>query len=93
MLHFGNIYIHNTLSCREMASLPVEKHDGKIGDKSRYSVVWGREYRSGKQVKGVSIADGCDDHVYLDPNEALSLRDWLIQESPTLERLAKEQEG
>lgn len=72
---------------------PAPKHDGELGGRNPYQVccVIGKKTQAG----GVRIghAEVTSTEIWLSPAQALSLRDWLIQESPTLERLAKEQSG
>lgn len=71
---------------------PAPKHDGSLD-----------EYGDGMvEISGSRVVVSYQDQkaggfapveaVHLTPKQAFSLRDWLIQESPTLERLVKEQE-
>lgn len=69
-----------------------QQHDGKLEGSNTYTV----EHIFGLYMPDVaSIKIGHDevsnDEVWLSPRQALSLLDWLLQEKPTLERLAKEQ--
>jgi hypothetical protein len=77
--HVGNIY-RGTLYCDHHE--PGQKHDGKISD----------FYEARYLQQSVFIGNGghLNDHLELEPSQALSLRDWLIQETPALEKLAKE---
>lgn len=79
---------------RVVEEKPAQKHDGKLGQGD--SVSYDRYHRRPVHVK---LFVGSDDivmvpdmgEIAISPQKALSLRDWLIQESPELERLAKEQ--
>lgn len=67
---------------------PAQKHDGILDARSSHfrSVLLTSE-----GDRQVVIMDDTFDGFGITPKQALSLRDWLIQESPELERLAKEQ--
>lgn len=74
---------------------PVKKHDGKLDDNGDYMVEYGAD-SAGRTTVDLdenifSWLKDSSDRARLTPAQALSLRDWLIQESPELERLAKEQ--
>lgn len=71
-------------------SEPVAKHDGWLRPGSRvYHDTDGR-HKPVVTIEG-EYRSGPEDTVSLYPAQALSLLDWLIQEKPTLERMAKEQ--
>ena len=78
---------------------PVEKHDGNLDESTDYHafVETQENYGLCDGSKLVVVRGGhgdCESScILLNPEQALSLRDWLIQESPELERLAKEQES
>jgi len=64
---------------------------GHDGDLDGYKVKYGSEWH----IQGIRIQSSdpsvVGNDMFLVPHRALSLRDWLIQETPTLERMAKEQ--
>lgn len=65
-----------------------EKHDGILDARSQYFKCVLLTSEGDRQVV---IMDNTFDGFGITPKQALSLRDWLIQESQELERLAKEQ--
>lgn len=71
---------------------PEQRHDGNLdADQQSY---WHANvsYYPYRAEPRIDISGGYEfEGTLLDPKQALSLRDWLIQESPTLERMAKEQ--
>jgi len=68
-------------------------HDGRLLDDDP-RIAQCVQYRDNEQgLRFIAIryeSNGLDD-IWLSPKQALSLRDWLNQEMPTLEHLAKEQ--
>lgn len=72
---------------------PAQKHDGSLGKDGDAKVQHGAAYPGEAGIYILENKEDDPDHcfVYLGVSQALSLRDWLIQESPELERLAKEQ--
>lgn len=86
---------------RTNLSEPAKKHDGSLDAQNECAVSYGdvyvginehKQYHEPLYVEGIHL-EAVDDVVHLRPDQALSLCDWLIQERPTLERLAKEQKG
>jgi len=76
---------------------PATKHDGHLDDMQSGGMVvqhYLHQYRDGTQnrVRIVEDRGPYTQPFSMNPIQSLSLRDWLIQEAPELERLAKEQE-
>lgn len=70
----------------------IPKHDGKLDERGSYTVeLWNVNGTATVDIDKDDNVSDYPDHVELTPAQALSLRDWLIQYSPELERLAKEQ--
>jgi len=93
MLHFGSIHIHNMPSCRDIAGLQVKKHDGVLGEPfalhAHYDSV--PAVVADLDIPGIRVSGTCG-YIPLTPQQALSLRDWLIQESSVLEQMATVQD-
>src|SRR5258708_22713684 len=78
---------------------PAPKHDGKLTvdpdrmDHHEYIIEWQDTNWGNNRVIAIDDTQSPIPPYVLWPDEALRLRDWLIQESPDIERLVKEQES
>lgn len=72
---------------------PAPKHNGKLDERGdRLVRLMGDDGEEFQGNRDVVIMNGRhDEGIVLHPTQALSLLNWLIQEKPELERLAKEQ--
>ena len=81
------------LPTKVIVDMPKETHDGKLDEAGRMQVcLSGDDSDEFKGKRQVVIMDEAFDGFGMSPTQALSLLAWLIQEQPTLERLAKEPE-
>lgn len=73
---------------------PAQRHDGWLGPNAEGLAPHVR-HATDPWINKPMVRIEQANHPSMDlfPHQALSLRDWLIQESAELERLAKEQEG